>query len=559
MCLYFGIYPFHEQETNVKKIFALLSAAVLAGGLAACGDDSSQGDGSGQMYDASLNGNPQSLDPQYADDESSNTVIANLYSGLMKLDAEGSVVPCNAADYEISADGTVYTFRLREDNYWFFDDNDNDKIEEGEYFPVTADDYVFAFRRILNPEMHSPYAESFTCIKGGRDALDGRSTSESIGVAAVDSFTLKIELEYACAEFTRLLAASAASPCNEEFFLSTKGRYGLDDNSVMSNGSFFVRQWFYDPYGKNNILYMKRNSVNSYEDDRVYPSYLSFTIERSEEDIAKLFKDESVDCMTVLDSSAWNAKKYNIEPQRSITLGLVFSDTDKACSDKSFRKALAMGLDRADVSGRINSDVTTAFGIIPPAVTLDGKSFRELADDSAYSTENSEEAVKAVAEARRRLNIETFDTIKILVSNDTIDSAYLHYITRHWQDLLGVYIGIEDVTEEEFEKRLAEGNYQIALYPLSGEYNSAVSVLSELAESGYAGADSSVTESLMRCGDSSQLAELIAETEMKLIEEYSFIPLFYKNTYLISHKECADIAYNPFSESVDFRAAKYFD
>ncbi len=546
----------------MKKILALLSALVMVSAMTACNDDSSQGDGSGQMYNASLLGNPESLDPQFADDESSNTVISNLYSGLMKMDGGGNAVACNALSYETSADGLTYTFRLREDNYWFFDDNDNDKIEEGEYFPVKAEDYVFAFRRILNPDMHSPYAENFSCIKGGRSAISGAASPESIGVTAVDGFTLRIELEYPCADFLKLLATNAAVPCNEEFFLETKGRYGLDDNSVMSNGPFFVRQWFYDPYGKNNILYMRKNSVNSYEDSRVYPSYLSFTIERNETDIAKLFKDKDIDCMTVMDSSAYSSKKYSVEPQRSITLGLVFNDSDKACANLNLRKALAMSLNRADVSGRINSDVSVAYGIIPPAVTLLGRSYRELSADSVFSVENETEAKKCITEAKRQLNIETFDSIKILVSNDTIDSAYLHYITQHWQDVLGIYIGIEDVSEEEFEKRLEEGNYQIALYPLTGGYNSGISVLSEAIEGRYTGLPeglaSKITD-LKKCADSSALVELFSETEKQFLAEYSFIPLFYKNTYLISKKECDDIIYDPFSGAVNFREAKYFD
>lgn len=546
----------------MKKILALMSALVMLSAMTACSDGSSQGDGSGQMYNASLLNNPQSLDPQFADDESSNTVISNLYSGLMKMDGSGNAVACNALSYEVSADGLTYTFKLREDNYWFFDDNDNDKIEDGEYFPVRADDYVFAFRRILNPEMHSPYAENFSCIKGGRSAISGVLSPENIGVAAVDSFTLRIELEYPCADFLKLLATNAAVPCNEEFFLETKGRYGLDDNSVMSNGPFFVRQWFYDPYGKNNILYMRKNSVNSYEDSRVYPSYLSFTIERNEGDIAKLFKDKDIDCMTVLDSSAYSTKKYNVDPQRSITLGLIFSETDEACANLNLRKALAMSVNRADVSGRINSDVSVAYGIIPPSVSLLGRSYRELSDDSVLSVENEEEAKNCIAEAKRQLNIETFDSIKILVSNDTVDSAYLHYITQHWQDVLGIYIGIEDVSEEEFNSRLAEGNYQIALYPLTGEYNSGISVLSEMCESEYTGLPDGLEEEitdLKKCADSSALVELFSGAERQFLAEYSFIPMFYKNTYLISKKECADIIYDPFSGAVNFREAKYFD
>ena len=83
------------------------------------------------MFNLCLLGNPKSLDPQFANDESSNTVIANLYSGLLKMDESGTILCDNAESYTISPDGKSYTFKLRQDNYWFIDKNKNDKADEG--------------------------------------------------------------------------------------------------------------------------------------------------------------------------------------------------------------------------------------------------------------------------------------------------------------------------------------------------------------------------------------------------------------------------------------------
>ncbi|MCC8135778.1 MAG: ABC transporter substrate-binding protein, partial [Ruminococcus sp.] len=177
----------------MKRILALILAASFVLPLFSCGDesdDTSQSDGSGMMYNASLLNNPESLDPQYACDEASNTVIANLYSGLMKFADDGTAVCCNAESYSISEDGLTYTFNLRSDNYWFFDENDDDTVDDEECFPVTAEDYVFALQRVLDPEMQSPYSEYFTCIKGGEAAANGTSSADSIGVYAADSSTL---------------------------------------------------------------------------------------------------------------------------------------------------------------------------------------------------------------------------------------------------------------------------------------------------------------------------------------------------------------------------------
>lgn len=547
----------------MKKLSAIINILICSSLLTACGGGSStQGDGSGQMYTAALLNNPKSLDPQYADDESSNTVIANLYSGLMSKDSSGNVVCCNAESYTMSSDGLTYTFNLKDNNYWFSDLNDNDKVDVNEYFSVVADDYVFAFQRILDPEMQSPYSESFSCIKGGQDAINGAIDVNSIGVSAPDDHTVIIELEYPSADFINLLATNAAMPCNEEFFLSTKGRYGLDDKSVMSNGAFFVRQWFYDAYGNNNILYMKKNSANSSNESKIYPSFLSFTIEKSQSNIEALLKDDKIDCITSTTKGSYSKRKFYSESSRSITLGLIFNPNDAVYSNSDIHKAIAYSIDRAGLQEELDDDVQAAYGIIPPAVTLLGRSYRELSSDKLFDFYNETASLSCLESAKTALNIESFDTVKILVSTDNIDSGYLHLLSQQWQELFGYYIGVEEVTDDEFKSRITSGDYQIALYPLKGEYNSGVSVLEQLSECGHVQLSDEATSDIMAlkaCPNASEFADRFSSTEQKILNEFNFIPLFYKNSYLIMKKGNQDIIYDSFSGAVDYRIAKNFD
>ncbi len=549
----------------MKRILALILAASFVLPLFSCGDesnDTSQSDGSGMMYNTSLLNNPESLDPQYACDEASNTVIANLYSGLMKFADDGTAICCNAESYSISEDGLTYTFNLRSDNYWFFDENDDDTVDDDECFPVTAEDYVFALQRVLDPEMQSPYSEYFTCIKGGEAAANDTSSADSIGVYAADSSTLVIQLEYPSADFINLMATPAAYPCNEEFFLSTKGRYGLDDDSVMSNGAFFVRQWFYDAYGSNNILYMKKNSANSTDENRVYPSFLSFTIEKSASDIREMFLDAEIDCFTTLNKNSFEKKKYTIESQQSITLGLIFNSSDKICSNESFKKALCYSINRQSLSDEADDDASAAYGIIPPAVNLLGRSYRDLSADTAFDTYDADKAAELCSTAKSELNAESFGTITMLVISGTVDSSLVHVLSREWQDALGFYVSIEELSEEDFYSRLEDGDYQLALYPVKGLYNSGISVLEQVAGDEYIqlsdSANAAVAE-LKKCTDASELVEEFTAAEKMIIDEMAYVPVFYKNSYLVMESENEDIVYDSFSGAVNFRNAKHFD
>ncbi len=543
----------------MKKTAALLCTALLVFPLFSCGKED-KGSGANHLYDVPLSGNPESLDPQFANDPSSNTVIKNLYSGLVSSNTNGNIVCCNAESYTVSSDQLTYTFTLRQDNYWFFDKNDNDKIDEDEYFPVTAHDYVFALQRVLDPRMQSPYASNFMCIKNGNAVINGKATPETAGIYAHDDFTLEITLEYPSAEFLGMLSTAAAYPCNRDFFESTKGRYGLDDTSVMSNGPFYVRQWFFDPYGKHNILYMRRNEINANEKFQVLPAYVSFTIQNSDSDVQELFRNGEIECFSTLQDS-YNKNKYSVKSSPAITLGLIFNPQSKTFSNKNLRKALAYSIDRNYLSDQIDDDTEIASGIIPPAVTLAGRSYRELSSDSQFSVYDPDNARKCLQDAKKELNIGSVESVKILVNAETADSGDLHLLSQSWQDTLGIYIGIEDVTAEEFNKRIADGNYTIALYPLKGDIGSGISVIGKFEKIDClksAAGNTSFTEDILKCADISTLVEAYTNAEKTITGGYSFIPLFYKNAYLVSSNDNESLIYDPFTGAIDYRLAQNF-
>jgi oligopeptide transport system substrate-binding protein len=553
------------MEINVKnkrKTAAIVCAAIVLCSFSGCGsDDDKRGSGAGHMYSAALEYNPKSLDPQFANDPSSATVIKNMYSGLVMKDGSGNIVCCNASDYSVSDDGCEYTFHLRDDNYWFFDKNENDKIDEDEYFPVVAADYVFALRRILDPNMHSPYAKDFMCIRNSRYVADGSGTVNGLGAWAEDDYTLVIDLEKPCAEFLALLTTPAAFPCNEEFFESTKGRYGLDDRSVMSNGPFFVRQWFFDPYGSNNILYMRKNEVNENDNYSILPTFVSFSIEDSEEEVRQRFKAKEAECFTTMKVGGYNPRKYSIIGQKAITLGLVFNPEDKIYSNSDIRKAIALAADRNAIRDEISGDISPAYGIIPPATDLFGRSYRELVSDKQFDIFDTRAAEELLAKAKAELNINSVESVKIIVDSNTIDSRYLHQLSQSWQDSLGIYIGIEDLTSAEFSRRLADGEYSIALYPLKADFNSGIAVMNEFdtveclknAVNGM-----SCAEKILQCPSAEELVNRYSQQEKAILDQFAFIPLFYKSSYLVADEDNEDIIYDAFTGSVDYRVAKNY-
>ena len=128
----------------------------------------------------------------------------------------------------------------------------------------------------------------FSCLQNADAVQSGQLTPEEIGVRAVSSTVLQFSLSRPDAEFSAI--SLPLPPCHaaKPFSSRPKGRYGLDKDSVASCGAFYLRLWFYDPYGNQNQIFMRRNSVNA-EARRVYPTNLTFQIRKSNNETAAEF------------------------------------------------------------------------------------------------------------------------------------------------------------------------------------------------------------------------------------------------------------------------------
>lgn len=556
-----------------NKIVSFIAAGIIAAASAlSVGCEKQTPEGANYSFDYALPGNPESLDPQYASDVNSMTVIGNLFTGLMKTDDTGVIEKAIAEDYTVSDDGLKYTFTLRTDCYWFFDSDEDEEADDNELTPVTAYDFEFAFKRIYNPETCSPHKEKYECLKNAGKIMNGSADYTELGVKALSDTELVFELEYPNAGFLSSLAFTAAMPCNEQFFKDTKGRYGLDDKSVASNGAFFIRQWFYDPYGNDNFIYMRRNSKND-EFDRIYPSYLNFYIKESRTESAESFDEGTSD---VLLSFEYDKKKYDgdvVNSYFNYTFGIIINPENKQYSNSNIRKALAYGIDKASFDEELPEDMTAAYGIIPPGISFLNKSYREINADKAAALSDSdgeiieynpEKALSYYESGMNEMNLQSLENIKLLVPENYMDTEYLHLVTQNWQTLFGFYIGIEEVPAEEFNQRINDGEYTMAMYPLSGDYNDPVSVLEKFEKEnnnfGYSNAEfQSVVDEIKKLGNYNDGVELYNKAENIILNNFAFIPVFYKKEFQVLGSGNHDIIYDPFTKLLNFRYAKYYE
>ncbi len=516
--------------------------------------------GAGYLFTSVLSGNPACLDPQFSDNPNAAAVIPCIMEGLVRLDEDGMPVLAGAESYTVTEDGLYYMFNLRTNCYWY-----NCEFSSEEAFPVTAQDYVFAFQRLFDSETDSPYAKDFSCLKNGIPILTGVMDCTEIGVSAPDDYTVLFQLDTPNAEFLQLLAQPCAMPCNEAFFYSTNGRYGLSPKLILCNGPFVLTQWSYDPYGSDNLMYFKKNGTY-YDAENISPSQLNFTICKTESDAVSNFVVGSADVILTdrYQSQYMNSKQYTAVAKQNQTLGLIFNPQNEILQNENLRLALAYGINRSSLSSVISEDLQTAHGIIPPAVQVLGCSYREVcADETLALPYDGTKAAELFREASEELQLHAMNTIQILVPSTITDTDALLTICQEWQNLFDYYIGIETVSPDEYHKRIANGDYSIALYSISGERNSCSAVLDTfLQNASFFGLDSEAfTSAMAESREYTLLSDAVSlyyAAEASIIESGIFIPLFYKNSYLIYTSDNTDIYFDPFAGTIDFRLAKHF-
>lgn len=531
---------------NIAFIFLFLFATAI---LSSCRED----DGSGHIFKINIENNPQNLDPQIAVDDESVMVIINMMEGLVKTDASGAIVPAAAESFSMSEDGLIYTFYLKQNIMW-------ESLAEDFSAPVTADDFVFAFQRIFDVKTESPYSSDFLCIKNSSEILNGTKSINELGVKAVDENTVEFSLEYPYYNFLGLLTETSAMPCCRSFFEFTNGKYGMAADACASNGAFYLKEWNYDPYWDNNYLIMRRNKSYS-EMDYVFPYSINFFITGDSSADEENFSAGDIDCFI---TEKYNEKLFTESNNigRSVkTAGLIINSKSEYFRNKSLREALAKSINRESYSHLLSEQSTAAYGIIPNGITVQGKSYRDLSPDRLLSIYNANSA-QLWENAMQSAGIESVDGVKITVSEEFSSQEAVYDITDKWRSDLLFNCGVETVSKIEYDDKIDSGSFSIALVEMRADKNSPKDFLGKFCGNNLFTGNARLAlniNNLKAAASLSNGVELISSAESEIIEDYIFIPICYENEYLLWNEKSIDLTYYPFSSSVWFGEAKYFD
>ncbi|WP_373500429.1 ABC transporter substrate-binding protein [Desulfococcus sp.] len=308
---------------------------------------------SGGKYNIPLSGEPSSLDPAYITDIYAVNVANNLFDGLVEYDKDLNIVPAIADIWKIARDHKSYTFLLRKDIRFH-----NGRI-------VTADDFVFSFRRILDPATGSPVASFFMNIEGAKAFSEGSSDTVS-GLIARDPHTLIIRLEEPYAPFLSILAMANAKVVPKEAM-------GVDfSKKPIGTGPFRFESW--EP-GKSIIL----SANGSYFGGRPHLDSLYFQIypnnelERIFDDFERGYLEESIipsDKYEMIHTNPNYTQRYNMVSKPSLNLVYIGINVKIPPLDNvKVRQAISCAVDTDTIVKEITKRGNIrAKGILPPGI-----------------------------------------------------------------------------------------------------------------------------------------------------------------------------------------------
>jgi oligopeptide transport system substrate-binding protein len=182
-----------------------------------------------QSIQLGMTGEPRNLDSMRATDTLSGFIIEHVMEGLLRKDGQNQLAPGVAERWEM--DGTRVKFWLRKGALW----------SDGE--PVTAHDFVFAWRNVVDPATASEYAAMMYVVKNGEAINSGKLPITALGITAVDAYTLEVELAVPTGYFLHLTTFQTFYPAREDFYRAQDGRYFADVENMVFNGPFSITRW----------------------------------------------------------------------------------------------------------------------------------------------------------------------------------------------------------------------------------------------------------------------------------------------------------------------------
>ncbi|PEA28471.1 peptide ABC transporter substrate-binding protein [Bacillus cereus] len=447
-----------------KKSRLMVMALVTSLFLTACNNKANKSDveAKKQVLNVTVSEEIPSLDTTKTMDGTSAHVMQNIFEGLYVLDDQDNPTPAIAKSFERSEDGKKYTFDLRKNAKWSNGDS------------VTANDFIFAWRKAVSAETASQYAYMLFYIKNAKEINRGTMPLDELGVKVINDYKLEVELDQPIPYFLQLLALPIYLPQHESFLKEQGGNYGLEPNNLIYNGPFVLETW------KHEQEFQLKKNDTYWDEKKVKLDEINFQIVKDTMTVVNLYEAGDLDRVPI-NSQFVDKYKGSKELHMSSDPGIAmlrFNEKNKALANKKVRQSISLALNKDDfVAHFINNGAKPASGLVPAGHINEetGKDFRkENGDLSPYDLQN---AKKIWEEAKKELGVEQIK-LEFLTFEQDNAKRMAEYIKGDLEkNLQGLTIQIK---QQPFKQKLQleqTGDYEISMSNWGPDYKDPISYL----------------------------------------------------------------------------------
>lgn len=542
---------------NLKRIFAVTTTAALTVSLVACGG----GTGGGATTEGSqpitlpvstdfkkLNNLTESTSPELG-------ILQNSMEGLVRYNAEGTEIePAIAESFEISEDQKTYTFKLR-DAKW------------SDGTPVTANDFVFAWNTVAQPETAASYASFMEYIEGGTGAGTSNYTGP-LNVTAVDDKTLEVVLAEPTPFFLSLVTFPTFFPVNEEFYTSVGAdKYGTTADTSLSNGPFTVTTW-----DKDQQLVLTKNEEYWDAAAVALPS-VTFRVVQDEATTVQLFESGELTRMNV-SGDYYDRYKDNEGFATAKDLSIWYlsvnqnnNNDNPILQNADFRKAVSYAIDRQVIADQVYKNGSfPANYLVTAGVVADasGTDFREQPFVGEFPTDRDTTKAQEHLTKAFEATGQTSATLEISFVESPRNTRLMEVLQQQIQEALpGVTVELRKIPSASYFDQLAAGDYQMSWQGWGPDYADASTMLTILETTdshNYGKYSNPVADELYAEGMSlngidefDARMEKFAEMEKIIIgEDQAIIPLMQAGRAFVQKPGLDGIVYSAYGGNTGF-------
>ena len=455
----------------------------------------------------------ESLDPAIAESVGANNLMRDLFEGLTTTDNSGKVMPGVAESWQ-QTDPVTWVFKLRKNALW------------SNGLPITADDFVYGWRRFLDPKTASTYATVFgEFILHGTDVAKGVKPPKEVGIKALDPHTVEIKTSTPVAFLPNLLSNTQFGPAPRAI-IEKFGKDWTKPGKMVSNGAFLLKDW-----QVNSKVVIEKNPKYWDAKNVVLTKVTYLPVEDGNADV-KLYQSGENEMVYQLPPGTYEQLKvqYPKEVRNGPMLGLRYyslNNNDPLMKDVRVRKALSLVIDRDILAKKVTADgQVPAYGVVVKGVAgADVTSY----DWAAWTMD------KRVAEARKLLveaGVKPGAKIKFTYNNSEYHKKMAIFAASEWKTKLGLETEMDNQEFKVLLRKRHDGDYQIARNGWVADYNDVTTFLT-LVQCGSDQNDNKncnmKADELTKQGnlslDPAKRKALLTEAARVVMEDYPMIPL----------------------------------